>query len=143
MALSARDLATAAHCGQVDKAGVAYITHPERVAARMVPGSPAEDVAWLHDVVEDTSMTLNRLRELGFGEEVVGAVDAMTRRDQEAADDYYARVAANPIAVEVKLADLDDNSDPARLQLVPEEGRRRLEAKYAHARDVLHRLGQP
>lgn len=139
-AASAREVATEAHQGQVDKAGAAYITHPERVAAKMVRGTRQEDVAWLHDVVEDTAVTLDRLEALGFSQDVVDAVDAMTRRDGEQPDDYYARVAANSIAVEVKLADLADNTDPERLAALPRDVRDRLQEKYAHAHEALHRL---
>lgn len=127
-------LARTAHQGQVDKAGRAYITHPERVAARVRGDQEAEAAAWLHDVVEDTGYGLDDLRAKGFPESVVLAVDAVTKRAGESKDAYYARVASNPLAVKVKLADLDDNSDPARLALLDEATRERLIAKYEYAR---------
>ena len=82
----AKDIATKAHEGQVDRAGMPYIDHPRRVAERVaqVDGRPeAIAVAWLHDVVEDTATTLDDLRAGEFGEHVVAAVDAMTRRPDE------------------------------------------------------------
>ena len=93
-------------------------------------------VAWMHDVVEDTGVTLQEV-ESEFGAAIAAAVNAITRRPAEADSDYYARVKANPIALTVKAADLTDNTDPARLALLDPELRARLEVKYAHARQAL------
>ncbi|RLY94290.1 HD domain-containing protein [Kocuria tytonicola] len=138
----ARDIATRAHHGQTDKTGADYIDHPRRVAERVRHHAAAEQleaaqvVAWLHDVVEDTPVTLDDLRA-EFPADIVAGVDAMTRRPDEEHDDYYRRVAADPLARVVKQADLDDNTDPARTALLDPETRARLEQKYAHAREVL------
>lgn len=141
LAAAAREVATAAHAGQVDKSGAAYIGHPARVAARLT-GDDAQAVGWLHDVVEDTPVTLDDLRR-DFPDHVVAAVDALTRRPDEQPDDYYARVARDPLAVRVKLADVADNSDPARLAALDPATRDRLTAKYANARARLTGAGQP
>ena len=118
LAARAETLARAAHAGQVDKAGAPYAAHPARVAAA-VPGDPlAEAAAWLHDVIEDTGTTLADLRAEGFPEPVLAAVDALTRRADEERDAYYARVAADPLALRVKRADIADNSGPERLSLI-------------------------
>ena len=135
----AADLARTAHAGQLDKAGFPYAAHPERVARSVAGDALAEAVAWLHDVVEDTQTTLDDLREAGFPERVVAAVDALTRRPSELPDAYYARVARDPLATRVKRADLDDNSDPIRLRELDQPTRTRLQEKYAHAREVLDR----
>lgn len=138
----ARDIATRAHRGQTDKSGADYIDHPRRVAQRVRHYATADQqdaaqvVAWLHDVVEDTGVTLDDLRE-DFPEDIVAGVDAMTRRPGEDGHDYYRRVAAHPLARAVKQADLDDNTDPARTALLDEDTRVRLARKYAHAREVL------
>jgi (p)ppGpp synthase/HD superfamily hydrolase len=133
----AQVLAASAHHGQVDKAGRPYIEHPKRVFGHLVNPSAEESVvAWLHDVVEDTEVRLEDV-ENAFGSQVATAVDAITRRPDETNLDYYARVKANPIALTVKTADLADNTDPERLQLLPPEVRARLEAKYAHTRREL------
>ena len=138
----ARDIATRAHRGQTDKTGADYIDHPRRVAERVRQYAAADQqeaaqvVAWLHDVVEDTGVTLDDLRE-DFPANVVAGVDAMTRRPGEDGDDYYRRVAAPPLARAVKQAGLDDNTDPARTALLDEDTRGRLARKYAHAREVL------
>jgi (p)ppGpp synthase/HD superfamily hydrolase len=136
----ARELATAAHEGQVDKADAAYIGHPARVAARLPDDPLACAAAWLHDVVEDCDVTLDDLRAQGFPEPVVLAVDALTRRDGEEPGTYYRRVAADNLALKVKYADLADNSDPERLAALDQPTRERLIAKYAAARDALARF---
>lgn len=124
--------ARAAHEGQADKAGQPYIGHPARVAARVAGDEPAQAVAWLHDVVEDTAVTLSDLAGV-FPPVVLVAVDAITRRAGESPDAYYARVAADPLARKVKLADLADNTDPERLARLDAPTRARLIEKYAHA----------
>jgi (p)ppGpp synthase/HD superfamily hydrolase len=134
----ARTRAAQAHEGQLDKAGRPYIEHPERVVGHLVnPTTDEVVVAWLHDAVEDTEVTLQEV-EREFGPTAAAAVDAITRRPDEACSGhYYARVKANPIALKVKSADLADNTDPARLALLAPDERARLELKYAHARQEL------
>jgi len=142
---TAQRIATVAHAGQTDKAGQPYIGHPGRVAARLTGDQLAEAAAWLHDVLEDTGTTAADLTAQGIPASVISAVEALTRRDGEAPDDYYARVAANPLALQVKRADMADNTDPERLARLDPALRARLEAKYDHARLVLDQLaaGQP
>ena len=110
---AARALATKAHEGQTDKAGLPYITHPERVASRLSTPE-AQVVGWLHDTVEDTPITLRDI-EATFGPETAAAVDAISRRDGEPWPDYLDRVAANPMARQVKISDLIDNSNLSRI----------------------------
>ena len=112
----ARALAERAHEGQVDRAGLPYVGHPMRVAGRMETPE-AQVVGWLHDTVEDTDVTLRDI-EAAFGSETAAAVDAISRRKGEKWGDYLARVKANPIATEVKLSDLIDNSNLSRLPRV-------------------------
>ncbi len=109
-------LAVEAHRGQKDRYGAPYILHPLRVMARVE--TPLEKtVAVLHDVVEDTDWTLDRLREEGFGSPVIEALDCLTKRAGEDYMDYVRRCAGRPLARRVKLADLEDNMD---LRRVPE-----------------------
>ena len=110
---AARALATKAHEGQIDKAGLPYITHPERVASRM-ENPEAQVIGWLHDTVEDTPITLRDI-EATFGPETAAAMDAISRRDGEPWSDYLERVAANPMARQVKISDLIDNSNLSRI----------------------------
>lgn len=131
MVSRAKQLATSAHEGQVDKAGNPYINHPARVAASLAD-EDAITTAWLHDVVEDTDVTLDQLAEQ-FPPAIVAAVDDLTKRADESRAQYYARVRTNPIALAVKLADINDNSNLQRLSKLDLATRERLQAKYASA----------
>ncbi|MBF9061037.1 HD domain-containing protein [Rhodobacterales bacterium HKCCSP123] len=124
-----------AHAGQTDKSGAPYIGHVVRVAAGVVTVEEVV-VALLHDVVEDTDVTLAAL-EQHFPVHILQAVGAITRRPSEAPAEYYARVAANPLARAVKAADIADNSSPARMSLLDDATRGRLSEKYAKARAAL------
>ena len=119
----ALQLALPAHLGQTDKAGAPYILHPLRLALSLQ--SEAEQVtALLHDVVEDSNTTIEDLSEAGFSAEVVEAVRCLTKIDgapDRPGSDYLRRIAANPLARAVKLADLCDNMDLSRLSELGEE----------------------
>jgi hypothetical protein len=132
--VTAREVATLAHAGQLDQSGVAYIEHcrrvAEAVAAACGPQHPAVVVAWLHDVLEDTEMTADGLRYYGITEEQLAAVRAMTHTLGEEREAYIARVMQNNWARLVKRFDIEDNSLPARLEKLPIEKRERLVAKY-------------
>ncbi|WP_342651213.1 GTP pyrophosphokinase [Pseudomonas sp. REB1044] len=107
-------LATRAHAGQLDKGGADYILHPLRVMARV--STPEQRiVAVLHDVLEDTSVTLSDLAREGFPLKILAALLALSRREDERYDDFVVRLGSDPLAREVKLADLADNSDLSRL----------------------------
>jgi hypothetical protein len=136
----ARTLAMEAHAGQVDKIGKPYIGHPARIAMAVREegySDEVEAVAWLHDVVEDTDVTLADLYVHGFSVEVIDAVDAISKRKGEKFEAYYERVKANPMALVVKWHDVADNSDPRRLAKVAPDTRERLRAKYERARTLL------
>ena len=124
-------IAEDAHKGQVDKAGVAYIQHPLYVAS-LVEGELAKTIALLHDVVEDSAWTLEDLRMEGLPEEVVQAVGILTKNRDESYEEYLMHVKQNPLARQVKLADLQHNSDLSRLTNVTEIDRKRAE-KYRQA----------
>lgn len=126
------------HAGQVDKGGAPYIFHPLRVAMAM---STEEEriAAVLHDVVEDTEVTLSEV-EAEFGADVAAAVDALTKRDGEEYQAYLERVGANPIARRVKMADLTDNLDQTRLGREPTADDRKRRAKYQVAAGYLFNL---
>jgi (p)ppGpp synthase/HD superfamily hydrolase len=108
----AKQLAHEAHSGQLDKAGKEYISHPEAVA-NMVETADEKVVAWLHDVLEDSDITEETLRS-EFPDPIVDAVIALTHKSDETYDDYLCRLSQNPLAVTVKLADLEHNSDLSR-----------------------------
>lgn len=125
---AARAIAERVHAGQTDKAGKPYIQHVTAVASKLST-TEEKTVGLLHDVVEDTDTTLDDLRQRGFSEDVVAAVDAITRRDtpegKEPEEHYIARVLANPLATRVKIADLAHNSDLSRLPHPTERDRER------------------
>lgn len=123
-----------AHRGELRRTGQPYILHPIRVMLKV--DSPEERmVAILHDVVEDTDCTLDDLRGLGCTEEVVVAIDCLSRREGESYDDFVERSAANPLARKVKLADLEDNMDLSRLPKITRKDLKRQERyKKAYTR---------
>ena len=104
----AERVATAAHEGQKRWGGEPYIIHP-RAVAEACPYVEQKIVAWLHDVVEDTSWTLEDLRIYNFTPKIIDAVDAMTQRVNESYANYILRVKENPIARVVKIKDITHN----------------------------------
>jgi (p)ppGpp synthase/HD superfamily hydrolase len=132
-------IATAAHAGQLNKAGEPYIMHPLRVMQH-VEGEPARIVAVLHDVLEDCpAWTADRLRAEGFGEETLEALLAVTRGEGEDYFDFVRRAAANPIGRRVKLADLADNIDMTRIPRPADRDMERL-ARYERAVKIVKDL---
>ena len=124
-------IAATAHAGQVDKGGAPYILHPLKVMLRM---STLEEriVAVLHDVVEDCDISLEDLRQEGFSEEVLTAIESVTKVPDESYEDFVERAARNPIGRVVKLADLEENSDLSRIASPSWEDLERIE-KYRRA----------
>lgn len=105
----AAEVACDAHRGQTDKLGLPYWRHPYRVALTCYAASPeVVAVAWLHDVLEDTKVTEEELREQ-FPASVVDAVVALTRKPHEPTEDYLTRITHNDLAPLVKVADMLDN----------------------------------
>lgn len=120
-----------AHIGQVDKAGAPYILHPIRVMTTL--DSDIECIcAVLHDVVEDSDITFDYLREEGFSEEVIQILDCVTKRPGESYDDFIGRIIKNETACKVKLADLCDNMNLSRIEDPTEKDEERL-VKYRYA----------
>jgi (p)ppGpp synthase/HD superfamily hydrolase len=110
-------IAVSAHAGAKDKAGNPYVLHPLNVMQRVRShGEEAMIAAVLHDVVEDSDWTLDKLRHEGFNTEVITAVDALSRRQGETYEDFIARAMGHPIGRIVKIADLEENMDIRRLQ---------------------------
>ena len=128
----AKEIAKAAHEGQVDKAGKPYIEHPMRV---MKMGKTVEEkiAGVLHDVVEDSEWTFEMLEKEGIPKDVMDALRCVTKlSEDEDYDHFIARVKTNPLAVKVKLNDLKDNMDITRLEEVTEKDLARLN-KYIRA----------
>jgi len=109
MYLKALQIAYNAHKGQIRKQSlVPYIVHPIRVA-NCFNSDDMKTIAVLHDVVEDTSVTLAQLSRLGFPIGVVSAIDSLSRRKNEQHFKYIKRLKGNEMAVQIKIADIVDN----------------------------------
>ena len=130
----ALEIAKRAHQGQVDKGGHPYIEHPMAVAEG-VKGEKEKTLAYLHDVAEDTPVSLESLRCL-FGDEIGDALALLTHEEGVPYMEYVKRLAVNPLARAVKLADLENNMDLRRIAQVTEKDVRRLE-KYRKAKEYL------
>ena len=124
-------IAATAHAGQLDKGGAPYILHPLKVMLRMT-SLEERIVAVLHDVVEDCAISLDDLRKEGFSEEVLSAIESVTKVPGESYEDFVERAAQNPIGRVVKLADLEENSDLSRIASPSWEDLERVE-KYRRA----------
>jgi (p)ppGpp synthase/HD superfamily hydrolase len=134
----AKELAHRAHAGQVDKAGRPYIEHVARVAAAVSDDLEAEAVGWLHDVLEDVPELHPEIEK--FPAHIVRACYHLDHGWSESDHEYYACMKRCGLALRVKLADIADNSDEARLALLDPKTADRLRRKYKRA---LEMLGQP
>ena len=125
--------------GKKDKGGKPYIEHLLFVANKMET-EEEKIVALLHDIVEDIEgITLDTLRQMGYSEKIVQAVDSMTKRKGEDYGEYLKRVKQNPIARKVKLADIEHNMDLSRIENPTEKDYERIEKKYKKALKILNK----
>lgn len=108
-------IAADAHAGQKDKAGAPYILHPLRLMSRLKSNNQ-KIVALLHDVVEDSNISIEDLARLGFSEEIINAIICLTRRPEESYEAFIKRASQNGIARLLKIEDLKDNLDLSRFQ---------------------------
>jgi guanosine-3',5'-bis(diphosphate) 3'-pyrophosphohydrolase len=129
------EIAARAHTGQVDKAGQPYILHPIQVMLR-VQGEDARIAAVLHDVVEDSEVTIDDLRVEGFSSVVLEAVAALTKQKGETRIEAAFRASENEIARIVKLADNAENMDLSRIPNPTEKDHRRMR-EYEKVREIL------
>lgn len=148
-------LAEFAHRNQIDKSGQPYIDHPKRVLQKVQAQGAlpyVQAAAVLHDVTEDTAFTPQMLLDLGISEATVEVVKLVDRHESEIVyyqqfvgngDDpsvdefYYKNIRANPAALMVKFADIEDNLSPWRLSYLAPKTQERLKAKYAKALKIL------
>jgi len=129
------EIAARAHAGQVDKAGAPYVLHPIRLMLA-VSGPLEQMAAVLHDVVEDTTVTIDELRAENFPEDVIQAIEALTKKPGEGRLAAAERAAANPISRAVKLADVTDNMDLSRIANPSDKDYARLR-EYEQVRALL------
>ncbi|MFB7453480.1 HD domain-containing protein [Streptomyces sp. NPDC056194] len=131
-------LAEGAHAGQTDKIGVPYIEHVRAVAAGLSPfGDELVMAGLLHDLLEDTDWTAQRLRDAGVPDRVVEIVEAVTNQAGMSYEEKIRRITVDPEATLVKIADNAHNSHPDRASQLPADKRERLAAKYHSARAEL------
>jgi (p)ppGpp synthase/HD superfamily hydrolase len=128
-------IALNAHEGKLDKAGNPYVMHPLRVAIKL---NDEDEIiaAFLHDVVEDSDITINDLKKSGFNDNIIKIVQLMTKNDDDNYDDYISRIKEFAPAVRVKLADLEDNMNLMRIKKPEPEDYKRIE-KYKKAYEQL------
>ena len=131
MLIKAIQIAVSAHKEQVDKSGQPYILHLIRV---MDAGETEQEkiCGVLHDLIEDTDWTFEKLENEGFSEEIISALKCVTRQENEDYDIFIDRIKTNRLAIKVKLNDLRDNMDITRLFRITEKDRERLN-KYLKA----------
>ncbi len=132
----ALEIAQESHKGQVDKGGEPYIYHPIFVAEKMVD-EVRTIVALLHDVVEDTNWTFEDLAF--FGEDVIEALKLLTRDDDVPYHEYIEKLSRNPISRDVKIGDLEHNSDLTRLKVITLKAFKRAE-KYKRSMNYLQSI---
>ena len=125
-----------AHKDQVDKSDLPYIHHPLHLAEQMTD-EVTTIVALLHDVLEDSPITMDQLAEEGFPAEALEAIALMTHGDDVNYMDYVKKIKQNPIAKAVKLADLAHNSDTTRLDVVTAKDLERVDT-YNQAKALLN-----
>ena len=133
----ALSIARQSHEVELDKSVVDYIEHPIYVASQ-VDTEEEKAVALLHDVIEDSPVSAEELLIAGLPEEVVTAVQVLTKKKEQDYQTYLETVKKNPLARVVKLADLKHNSDLSRLPSITAKDRERLK-KYKKAIDFLSR----
>ncbi|MBR0261901.1 MAG: GTP pyrophosphokinase [Selenomonadaceae bacterium] len=133
----AYETAKAAHSGQVDKAGVEYINHPLTVAANVGENISAIIVALLHDVAEDTNITITELKKkIPLTDDEVQALELLTHDKNISYFDYVAKIKSNNLARIVKAADLKHNSDLSRIKNPSQKDFARVD-KYKAALKIL------
>lgn len=140
--MKALEWAVLLHKDQVDKQGKPYILHVLRVAIDTSSVYNSEDLfiaALLHDVVEDCDVTVNNIRE-NFGDKVASIVDSLSRRKNESYNKYILRLCKNPLAMQIKELDLEDNLLEVRLEALPVREQRKLRKKYNKALETIGKL---
>ena len=128
-------IAVDSHRDQIDKGGNPYILHPLRVMLSMNNESD-RICALLHDVIEDSVLTFDDLRNYGFTEELLQTIECLTKRVGEPYESFVKRVLADKRAIRIKIADIEDNMDLSRISNISEADLKRVK-KYEWALSVL------
>lgn len=125
-------IATAAdvHNGQFDKGGKPYILHPLHLMNRLMFDIELATIAVLHDVLEDSSLSMGYFKRTGYNHRVMSALDLLTHKDSDSYEEYIEKIATNYDAIRVKRKDLEHNSNITRLKGVSEKDLKRMEKYY-------------
>ena len=135
-------LATNAHAGQYDKGGQPYVLHPLKVMHYLrTEDEELQCIALGHDVIEDTDVTYQDMREAGFSERVILGIKALTKAPGETLDEYKERVFGNTDAMMVKRADLRHNTDVRRLKGITEKDFARMARYHQFYLELCEKLG--
>ena len=125
-------LATEAHEGVYDRGGKPYILHPLHLMTELLFDTALATIAVLHDVVEDSPITLGDLKSIGFSPRVLAALSLLTHLPEDSYDVYIDKICTSYDAIRVKRKDLEHNSDITRLKGVTGKDLLRI-AKYHKA----------
>lgn len=131
----ALQVAAQAHAGRIGEDGDPEILHVLRVMLRLHADNERQ-TAILHDVIEDGGLTAAELRQAGFAEDVILAVETLTGRDDESYDAYILRVIQHPLATRVKRADVEEHAAVVSRMPVTDQQIMRM-GNYQRARAVL------
>jgi (p)ppGpp synthase/HD superfamily hydrolase len=110
-------ISSRAHASQIDKAGQPYILHPLRIMFKF-QSEHERIVAVLHDVIEDSEISLDDLKRLGFSTTIIEAIDCLTKRNGETYEEFISRVSLNDLARKIKIEDIRDNMDLTRIDSI-------------------------
>ena len=127
-------IAVDSHSGQTGNNGDPYILHPLRMMFQL-DTTEEKIVAVLHDTIEKTQVDYGYLEDAGFSEEILFAIDSLSRRPDEDYDIYIQRVSKNQLATKVKIIDLHDNISSSGLK--PKKMNSNDNLKYQRALEYL------
>lgn len=119
-------IASIAHAEQFDKGGKPYILHPLKLMNQLLYDTELAIIAVLHDVIEDSDLTLEDLVISGFTDRVVDALELLTHNPEQSYEDYIEDICTNLDAITVKRKDLEHNSCITRLKGLTEKDTRRM-----------------
>lgn len=125
-------IAANAHVKQLDKGGKAYILHPLHLMSQLLFDTELATIAVLHDVIEDSDITLSDLIEAGYSDRVTSALDLLTHKEGDSYQEYIELISTNYDSIRVKRKDLEHNSDITRLKGVRDKDLNRMK-KYHDA----------
>jgi len=125
-------IASNAHQYQTDKQGKAYILHPLYLMFQCLYDTELAIIAILHDVIEDSNITITDLRNEGFSQRVLEALELLTHKEDDSYEEYIEGICSNYDAIRVKMLDLEHNSSITRLKGLRPKDHDRIE-KYHKA----------